>query len=202
MIRPPHSLKAGVFTKELIIDKFVYGIWMGVIALVCYIVVIEGVGDGDLGHDCNESYNETCDLTYRARSTAYAIITMQLSIMAWEAKHMTLGLWNMDPSGTHGVLQVFPNIYKNKFLFWSVVVGIITPFPAIFIPVINRQVFRHNPISWEWGLVMGSNVLFVAGCEAYKAAKRKHFSNLEKRREVVVRTKQGEKSEESSINTV
>merc|ERR1712130_182924 len=74
MLRPPHSLKTGVFTTELIVDKFIYGGITGILSLVCYVIVIVGVGNGDLGED-----------------------------------------------------------YKNKFLFWSSVVGMITPFPAVFI---------------------------------------------------------------------
>ncbi|KAI4726275.1 Na(+)/Li(+)-exporting P-type ATPase [Aureobasidium sp. EXF-10728] len=168
MIRAPHSLKAGVFTKELIVDKFVYGTFMGALCLASYVIVAFGVGDGDLGFDCNESYNSSCDLPYRARGTAYSVLTVLLSVMAWEAKHLTLGLFNMDRS-----TSFMRNLMKNHFLFYSVCAGLLTPIPIIYIPVVNRQVFRHTALTWEWGLVYGSVVLFVSLVEAWKAVKRR-----------------------------
>ena len=198
MLRPPHSLSTGVFTTELIVDKFIYGGITGILSLVCYVIVIVGVGNGDLGEDCNESYNETCDLAFKARGTAYAIMTVQITLMALEAKHLTLGLFNMHTEG-NAFTGFFRTLYKNKFLFWSSVVGMITPFPAVFIPVVNKTVFRHLPLTWEWALVFGSSVLFVVLVEAWKAAKRVKRSRAERKGQVVSTEKQVEKSEESSI---
>ena len=172
MIRPPHSLKAGVFTRELITDKFIYGTFMGCLCLVNYVIVIFAVGDGDLGFDCNENYNSTCDLTYKARGTAYSTLTVLLSIMALEAKHLTLGLFNMD-FDRPGPMSFFTTVTKNRFLFFAVLAGLITPFPIIYLPVINQTVFRHHPLGWEWGLVFASIVSFVALVESWKAYKRR-----------------------------
>lgn len=185
MTRPPHSLKAGVFTLELIVDKFVYGICMGTLCLVSFVIVAYGVGDGDLGADCNHNYNSSCDLPYRARGTAYAILTVLLSVMAWEAKHLDLSLFNMYPNERTGPFSFFHAVRKNKFLFWAVVVGLLTPFPIIYIPVINKVVFRHLPLSWEWGLVGGSVILFIAAVESWKAGKRRYKARKAKRTDVV-----------------
>ena len=174
MTRPPHSLKAGVFTKELIIDKFIYGSFMGCLCLVSYVIVIFGVGDSDLGFDCNENFNPSCGLSYRARGTAYAILTVLLSVMALEAKHLKYGLFNMHPEKS-GPLSIFYTITRNRFLFFAVLAGIITPFPIIYLPVINQKVFRHHPLSWEWGLVAGTLVCFVALVESWKAIKRRRM---------------------------
>lgn len=168
MTRPPHSLKAGVFTRELIIDKFIYGTFMGILCLASYVIVAFGAGNGDLGYDCNESFNETCDLPYRARGTAYSVLTVLLSVMAWEAKHLKLGLFNMDKQA-----GFFGNLTKNGFLFYSVCIGLLTPLPIIYIPVVNREVFRHDALTWEWALVYGSVFLFVALVESWKAIKRR-----------------------------
>ncbi|EME82369.1 uncharacterized protein MYCFIDRAFT_59513 [Pseudocercospora fijiensis CIRAD86] len=176
MIRPPHSLKAGVFTWELIIDKFIYGTCMGGLCLASFCIVAYGVGDGDLGDDCNHNYNSTCDLPYRARGTAYSILTVLLSVMAWEAKHLDLSLFNMyplEPGPRAHLMKLFYAITKNKFLFYAVMAGLLTPFPIIYIPVINRVVFRHLPLTWEWGLVFGSIVCFVAAVESWKGIKRR-----------------------------
>lgn len=40
MLRPPHSLRIGVFTKELIIDKFVYGTLCGCLCLAAFAIVV------------------------------------------------------------------------------------------------------------------------------------------------------------------
>jgi Na+-exporting ATPase len=173
MTRPPHSLRAGVFTKELIIDKFIYGTCMGSLCLISFVIVVYAHGDGDLGADCNHSYNDTCSLPFRARATAYSILTVLLSIMAWEAKHLTRSLFNMYPEEDSSTLSILNTLLKNRFLFWAVCAGLCTPFPIVYIPVINRVVFRHAPLSWEWGLVFGSVVCFVALVESWKAVKRR-----------------------------
>lgn len=173
MTRPPHSLRAGVFTKELIIDKFIYGTYMGSLCLASFVIVVYGAGNGDLGDDCNHSYNPTCDLPFRARATAYSILTVLLSIMAWEAKHLTRSLFNMYPEEDPSTFSIFATLLKNRFLFWAVIAGVCTPFPVVYIPVINKVVFRHMPLTWEWGLVLGSVVCFVSLVESWKAVKRR-----------------------------
>lgn len=173
MSRPPHSLRAGVFTKELIIDKFIYGTFMGTLCLTSFVIVVYGNGNGDLGNDCNHSYNATCDLPFRARATAYSILTVLLSLMAWEAKHLTRSLFNMYPEEDRSTFSVFNTLLKNRFLFWAVLVGLSTPFPIVYIPVINKVVFRHMPLTWEWGLVLGSAICFIAWVESWKAIKRR-----------------------------
>lgn len=176
MTRPPHSLKAGVFTKELIVDKFIYGTLMGCLCLVSYVIVVFGVGDGDLGFDCNENFNASCGLAYRARGTAYSVLTILLSVMALEAKHLKLGLFNMS-ADRRGPLSIFHTVTKNRFLFFGVLAGLLTPVPIIYLPVINQRVFRHHPLSWEWGLVFGSLVCFVSLVESWKAIKRRRMKS-------------------------
>lgn len=56
MTRPPPT--RGIFDRELIIDKFIYGTFMGCLCLASYCVVAFGVGDGNLGEDCNHNYSK------------------------------------------------------------------------------------------------------------------------------------------------
>src|SRR5690625_2763615 len=49
MYRPPHDLHVGVFTRELMTDKMVYGSFMGSLCLVAFVCVVYGDGDADLG---------------------------------------------------------------------------------------------------------------------------------------------------------
>jgi Na+-exporting ATPase len=54
-------------------------------------------------------------------------------------------------------------------------------FPNVVIPVVNTVVFKHKGISWEWGIVLVESVLFFAGCEAWKWAKRICFRRVERK---------------------
>ena len=64
-----------------LLDKFIYGSFMGFLCLASYVIVAYGVGNGNLGIDCNENYNSSCSLTFKARGTAYSILTVLLSVM-------------------------------------------------------------------------------------------------------------------------
>ena len=49
MRKDPHDNKAGVFTTQILVDMLVYGTIMGVCSLCTFIIVVYGVGGGDLG---------------------------------------------------------------------------------------------------------------------------------------------------------
>jgi Na+-exporting ATPase len=174
MFRPPHSLRIGVFTWELITDKFIYGTFMGSLCLAAFVSVAYGAGGGDLGSDCNEGWNATCDIVFRARSTTYATLTFLLLVTAWEVKHFSRSLFNLDPTSKHsGIFSVFPTVWRNRFLFWAVVAGFVVAFPVVYLPVVNRIVFKHSAITWEWGIVFGCVVVYISSVETWKAIKRR-----------------------------
>jgi P-type Na+/K+ transporter len=111
MSRPPRSMRVGVFTKSLIIDKMVYGVTMGVLCLLAFVIVIYGNGSGALGEDCNSDYNETCHTVYEARATVFSVLTFTLLMTAWEVKDFNASLFNMklssastDPANAHGLI--------------------------------------------------------------------------------------------------
>ncbi|KAE9966019.1 hypothetical protein BLS_007263, partial [Venturia inaequalis] len=171
MTRAPHALATGVFTKELIVDKMVYGCFMGTLCLTSFVIVVYGTNSRGLGEDCNNGYNDTCDVVFRARSTTYATLSFLLLVTAWEVKHFTRSLFNLVPGG--GRFSVFAELWRNKTLFWAVVAGFCITFPVIYIPTINLEVFKHKEIGWEWGVAGGALVLYLVGIEGYKAFKRR-----------------------------
>ncbi|KAF1813912.1 sodium transport ATPase [Eremomyces bilateralis CBS 781.70] len=173
MYRPPANLQVGVFTAELITDKFIYGVFLGSLCLVSFASVSYGAGGGNLGHDCNEGYNDSCDVVYRARATTYATLTFLLLVTAWEVKHFSRSLFNMDPSRHTGLFSVFSTLWRNRFLFWSVMAGFVICFPIVYIPVMNRVVFKHQGLTWEWGIVVGCTVVYTCYIEIWKAIKRR-----------------------------
>lgn len=175
MYRPPHDLKVGVFTRELIMDKMIYGTFMGSLCLVAFVSVIYGIHNGtaDMGSGCNEGFEPGCGIVFRARATTYATLTFLLLITAWEVKHFSRSLFNLDPDNYPGKRSIFHSIWRNRFLFWAVVAGFVIAFPVIYLPAVNHAVFKHEGIGEEWGIVFGCVVVYLALVESWKAIKRR-----------------------------
>lgn len=187
MRKPPQA--KGIFTLQVIADMAVYGTLMGICCLATFVIVIYGANDGNLGHDCNKSYSEACIPVFRARATVFAEITWLILICAWEFKHLRRSMFALHPE-KRGPLQFCRDLYDNRFLFWAVLIGGASVFVTVHIPVVNTQFFKHTAITWEWGLVVGFTVLFVAGMETWKAIKRA-FNMLDERRVVQSAFSQG-----------
>jgi len=173
MKRPPHDLKVGVFTRELIVDKMIYGVFMGALCLAAFTSVAYGAGNGLLGHGCNEGFNETCTNVFRARATTYATLTFLLLVTAWEVKNFKRSIFQLDPVRYPGKFSIFPALWSNRFLFWAVTAGFTLCFPIVYIPVVNKAVFKHVAITWEWGVVFACLFAYVALVESWKAVKRR-----------------------------
>lgn len=173
MQRKPHDNKKGVFTLQIIVDTIVYGIIMGTLTLMTFVIIVYGVNNGNLGRDCNRSYNDTCAPVFRARAAVFAELTWLILICAWECKSIRRSMFALDPASTSR-FPFFKDIYENQFLFWSVVIGAVSVFPAVYIPGLNTAVFKHIGISWEWALSVGFTLLFVLGIEAWKMIKRSY----------------------------
>jgi len=177
MRRPPHDNKTGVFTVQIMVDMIVYGIIMGALTLLTFVSIVFGANGGNLGHDCNRAYSESCSAVFRGRAAVFAELTWLILISAWEFKSIRRSMFRLDPA-TDSKFPIFADIYENKFLFWAVIIGAVSVFPAVYIPGLNTDVFKHIGITWEWGLSFGSVFIFVAGVEAWKACKR-HFRLFE-----------------------
>ncbi|KAK6358721.1 Na+ ATPase [Orbilia blumenaviensis] len=180
--RPPQSLKDGVFTWEVLLDMLVYGLWVAALCLCSFVLVLFGFGNGDLGENCNNEYSEKCDTVFRARATCFACLTWFALFLAWEMVDMRRSFFRMQPGSTKYFTQWAIDVWRNKFLFWAIIAGFVTIFPTLYIPVINHKVFKHEGITWEWGIVMVAAVLFFLGIEAWKWAKRIYFRRAAKKR--------------------
>lgn len=171
MRKPPQDKKRGVFTNQILADMLVYGVLMGTVTLMTFVIVVYGRYDGNLGHDCNHSYSEACEAVFRARAAVFAELTWLILVSAWEFKSIRRSMFRLNPD-SESRFPFFKDIYENKFLFWSVFLGAISVFPTVYIPVLNRSVFKHTSISWEWGVVVGMTIVYVIGVEAWKWVKR------------------------------
>ena len=181
MSRKPQSLKSGVFTWEICIDMLVYGLWMAALCLAAFSIVLLGFGDGNLGHNCNDSYSADCDLVFRARSTTFVCLTWFALFLAWAMIDMRRSFFRMQPDSNKYFTQWMHDVWRNQFLFWSILAGFLTIIPTLYIPVINHVVFKHTGITWEWAIVIIESVLFVGGIEAWKWAKRVYFRRQDKK---------------------
>ncbi|KAH7075122.1 hypothetical protein FB567DRAFT_183901 [Paraphoma chrysanthemicola] len=175
LTRPPQSLKRGVFTIEVMVDMLFYGLWIAALCLASFSLVMFGFGDGNLGTSCNESYNPSCDTVFRARATTFACLTWFSLFLAWQMLDMRRSFFMMQPGSTKYFTQWARDVWRNKFLFFSIMFGFVTIFPVLYIPVINDTVFRHKGISWEWGIVFVATFLFFIGIEGWKYSKRVFF---------------------------
>ncbi len=175
MRRPPHSLKAGVFTKEFLVDMVVYGLWITALCLASFSLVVFGFGDGNLGSGCNETYSDDCKTVFRARATTFACLTWFALFLAWEMIDMRRSLFRMQPGSKKYFTQWMIDVWRNQFLFWAIMLGFFTLFPLIYIPKLNTIVFKHVGISWEWAIVFIAAFFFFLGVESWKLAKRIYF---------------------------
>ncbi|KAL5050835.1 hypothetical protein BDW71DRAFT_107337 [Aspergillus fruticulosus] len=174
MDRPPQA-KQGIFTWEIIVDILVYGIWTAALCLSAFSLRMWGFGDGNLASGCNREYSDACELVFRARATTFVCLTWFALFLAWEMVNLRLSFFRMQPDSKKYFTQWMYDVWRNKFLFWSIMAGWITTFPILYIPVLNTVVFKHTGISWEWGIVFVEAVLFFIGVEAWKWAKRVYF---------------------------
>lgn len=179
MRKPPQDKRRGVFTNQIIVDMIVYGIIMGACTMCTFVIIIYGANNGDLGENCNTEYTGACDAVFRARAATFAELTWLILISAWEFKSLRRSMFHLNPDDDSR-FPVFKDLYSNKFLFWSVILGGLSVFPVVYIPFLNTKFFKHKGISWEWALAVGFTIIFVAGIEGWKFIKRR-FHLLEDR---------------------
>lgn len=179
MRKPPQDKRRGVFTNQIIVDMIVYGIIMGACTMCTFVIIIYGANNGDLGENCNTEYTDVCNAVFRARAATFAELTWLILISAWEFKSLRRSMFHLNPDDDSR-FPVFKDLYSNRFLFWSVILGGLSVFPVVYIPFLNTKFFKHKGISWEWALSIGFTMIFVAGIELWKFIKRR-FRLLEDR---------------------
>jgi P-type Na+/K+ transporter len=168
----------GVFTWEVLLDMTIYGFLAAGLCLASFSLVVWGFGDGNLGVGCNNDISPQCETVFRARATTFTCLTWFALFLAWEMVNMRRSFFRMQPHSRYPLTQVFRDVWRNQFLFWSIMGGFITVFPIIYVPVINTVVFKLAPISWEWGIVFVETAVFFAGVEGWKFAKGVYYRRV------------------------
>lgn len=173
--KPPHNSKMGPFTWEVMADMLAYGIAGAACCIGTFTIIVFGFGDGNLGIDSNASRGDGSDLVFRGRSGTFATTTWICLILAFEVMDMRRSFFYMRPQSDHVWTNWMREIWANQFLFWSVVLGFASVFPLVYIPVINTDVLKHSPISWEWAVSFIASGVFVVLAELWKWAKRVYY---------------------------
>ncbi|KAK9474664.1 uncharacterized protein V1510DRAFT_274209 [Dipodascopsis tothii] len=171
MERPPHDTKKGVFSWEIIVDTVIYGVLMGACCLMSFVIIIFAHADGNLGSNCNSEWNASCHDVFRVRAVMFSQITWLILVSSWEFKSIRRSMFMLNRSAD-GRFTFFRDMYANKFLFYSVVIGALSVIPVIYIPTLNDKVFKMTRIGWEWSLMAAVLLIYVIGIESWKAAKR------------------------------
>ncbi|KAF9210397.1 Na+ ATPase [Podila verticillata] len=170
MQEPPRSAKQGLFSWEVVMDTFVYGLAMGILSFASFIIVLFGFNEGPLiGSECNQSWSEGCNGVFRSRATAYACLTMLLLCHAINCRALRSSGWSF---------KALKTLEHNRMLWLSIIIGALLCFPVIYIPGLNHDVFKHSALGKEWGLVAASVVLFIGFAELYKFIKRRTMTPL------------------------
>ncbi|TFK97589.1 calcium-transporting ATPase 3 [Pterulicium gracile] len=173
MLRPPHDLKVGIFSWPIVIDCFSYGFAMGATSLATFVIVVFGVGNGDLGIGCNHGAAESCELVFRARSATFAAFVPQILLFALELKSLNRSLFSL----THGQ-PFWIDLNNNKVLLYSVIgTLLLTPLP-IHVPGFNDSAMYMDHITWEWGLAVAMSVVFVIYAELWKIVRMRLYTRM------------------------
>ncbi|KAI8647385.1 potassium/sodium efflux P-type ATPase [Parasitella parasitica] len=171
MLVRPRTSKESLFCNRNIIDICYYGVMMGLICMANYAIVIYGYGDGSLGVNCNLSFNsnefrDTCVDVYRARGALFVTMTVLLLLHAQTCRDLVNPTWTWKNLAGE----------QNYYMYYSWVFGFGIMFIVLYVPVVNTEVFKHLPITWEWGMVAASVIVYIILAESYKLFKRKFFA--------------------------
>ena len=147
------------------VDVLVYSLWMAALCLCAFVLILFGFATGDLGDNCNDAYSDRCENVFRACATTFVCLTWLALFLAWEMIDISRSFFRMQPDSKKYFTQWMHNVWRNKFLFWSVVAGIVTIFPTLYIPVINHMAFKNTGIGWEWRIIFVEATLFIARVE-------------------------------------
>lgn len=178
MDRPPKDAKDSVFTWEVLIDMFVYGLVIAGACMIPFVIEVYAYGHGELGENCNRTdYSDSCEYVFRARAASFVSMTWCALVLAWEVIHTRRSLFYMHPDCEKPLTQWMKDLWGNQFLFWSVILGFISLIPTIYIPVINDYVFLQKGITHGWAWAFLCTLLFLISAELWKFAKRQYFKD-------------------------
>ncbi|CEH12220.1 related to ca2-transporting atpase [Ceraceosorus bombacis] len=162
MRRPPQ--KTGVFSRQVLVDLFVYGTVMGLLDLAVFFAMIYGFGQGQLGIHCNETPSDICDGVFEARSATFTTLFLQSLLIAWELLSVERSLFE------RGTLQ---RLKSNPFLTWTVIGAAVIALPiCLYVPGWN-DILKQAPMGRGWAATVVGVVLFLLFVDLWKWTARR-----------------------------
>lgn len=169
MDEPPRPPTSGLFSWEVQGDIIFYGFSIGLLSISNFWLVINGFGNGDMAEHCNKDYRDECDLVFRARGTVFATLTIGILLHSYNCRRIRGPMWNW---------HMLKRFHENRYLFAGFVSGVILCLLCIYVPGLNTKVLKMTNISWEWGVVAVTLLVFIILSELYKFIKRKLLKPL------------------------
>jgi len=162
MQRPPD--RRPMFTIESILDMLIYGLIIGAITFVAYVLVIFGFGNGKLGYGCNNKHTgaDTCSNVWRARSTVFLLLNEAFLLHGYVCRDLRKSTFEIP-------------IRQNPWLLASFFLCSILALIPVYVPDIAHTLFKHKMITWEWGIIIISCALYLVLADVWKFAKRRYY---------------------------
>lgn len=140
--------------------------------------------------DCNHSSEvAACEPVFKARSTAYGMLTFFLLVHGVNCRDSRRSIFRM-------------RLFENKLLWYIIIAAFIGTVLTIYIPFVNTEwvsedavevslffsfrpsdfllpspcfdsIFMQTYITWEWGVLIAGQLIFLACAEMYKLWKRR-----------------------------
>jgi len=157
MDRPPQ--KTGAFSRQVIVDLFVYGTVMGASCMVVFCAVIYGLHGGDLGINCNKSTGALCEGVLEARSVTFSTLFVQSLIITWMLLSVERSFFTIKP---------IARLRQNPFLCWSVIAGVAIVPLCVWLPG-WAPALKQGGVGWQGSLlVLGAVLFFIGSVELWK----------------------------------
>ncbi|KAI8073265.1 hypothetical protein BC940DRAFT_268008 [Gongronella butleri] len=170
MTVPPRTSKESLFCVSNVMDILYYGFMIGLICLCNFIVVLFGYGNGldDVMDSCYRGWTPECDIVFRARGALFATLTVLCLLHGFTCRDLVHSTYS--PKALRGP--------KNWYLVASFGFGLVLLIIVLYVPVVNHDVFKHEGITWEWGMTAVSVVIYIIFAELWKALKRKFYHKI------------------------
>ena len=155
MSRPP--TRGRIVSNEIIVYTFVSGTILGGCALGAFLTVYFGLNNGPsaTAQNCNSHSPFDCDVSWRARTTAYSVLFLGLTLHGYNVRHLRCSVLSMK-------------WFDNPWLWGGTLFNFLTLIIQIYVPPIAQYVFQTTIIDREWGIIAGFLLVFMFLVEVYK----------------------------------
>ncbi|TPX64670.1 hypothetical protein SpCBS45565_g05690 [Spizellomyces sp. 'palustris'] len=161
MSEPPRPATESLFNKDIVMDFVFYTFIMTGLLLGSFYTALFVKG-GVQGVKCDENFEEGCRALYRARATLLCVFSLVLMVQAIHVR--SKGLQWMNKRGLKATWG--DRVWVISFVVVVTSLVVVTTVESI------ARVMGMAPITWEWGIVWASVLVFVLAGEVYKSVKR------------------------------